>query len=411
MKKIFTLLFLSLGFCVMNHAQIIPGQFEVQVTDMPGAATNRAIVRARAINSVVPSVSMCDPDTEEFIDNIIGGMKFSLKWAASTGITNVNVLSANNGPGFCPDPGENPAAGQYSIAQAVPSAIPSNDGNTLVKNYFMNQLTIPTPDDWVVGDWITICTLSIIPSTVACTICDQLSIYVEGDVPELESDNDLGHTFAIDVPGSGFAPEYDMAPVNGPLPLDLIAFTAQKSGEADALIKWTTVNEINTSHFQIQRSYDKQHWFNIGEAKAAGFSIESKNYAFTDYQVYNGRDSRLQVFYRLNMIDLDGRKRYSPMQSVVFGSNTTSEKAFLVYPNPASDGVQVEWDANGVEQPTSIDFFDITGKLIHSARVSDQTNQQYVDFRNTGIQTGLYLMRIMSGEVAIDHKQIVVGKG
>lgn len=194
------------------------------------------------------------------------------------------------------------------------------------------------------------------------------------------------------------------------LPLELISFTAEKYNERSSRLEWVTVNEINTSHFLVQRSTDNKNWGTIGSVQAAGNSAFVQNYSFVDENVYNGKDVSLKAYYRLLMFDLDGRMENSPIASVTFGTDAYKGREFLVYPNPASDGIQVEWDASQVDQPTAIEIYDIAGKLIYQTKVADQTNQYYIDFGPTNIQTGLHLMRIMHGDVAIEHKQIVVSR-
>lgn len=387
------------------QAQVIYNKFELTVEDLPGSATNRAVVKARAVNDVVPTFSTCDG--EELVDNLIAGLKFAIRWNfATSGYTNVAVTSTNNSITACPDLEENTLGG-YGL---IPGNTTQSDGDWRVRPFQMgSSVPIATPTSWILNEWMTICTLTISLPAPGCTNCNQLAIYMLGDNPSLEGFNDFDHILAFDEPGDGTADQFDLEPNNAPLPLDLVKFTAEKS-ENNALVEWTTVNEFNTSHFTVQRSYDKNLWFNIGEAKAAGFSTEVKSYNFTDFQVYNGRDARLQVYYRLNMVDLDGKQRYSPIQSIVWGSGVSTSRDFVIFPNPASEGVHVEWDANEVDQPTAIELYDIAGKMIMSVPVSDQTNQQYIDFKPSQIQSGLYLMRIMHNDEAIEHKQIVVGR-
>jgi hypothetical protein len=196
----------------------------------------------------------------------------------------------------------------------------------------------------------------------------------------------------------------------GALPLDLISFTAEKYNERSSFLEWVTVNEINMSHFLVQRSTDNRNWSTIGDVKAAGNSLSVERYNFIDADVYNGVDVKLNAHYRLVMVDLDGKTEVSPIATVSFGTKASDAREFLVYPNPASDGIHVEWDAHQVDQPTSIEFYDITGKLVYTDLVPEQINQQYVDFGRTNIKSGLYLMRVMSGTEAIEHQQIVVGQ-
>ncbi|MGB4847543.1 MAG: T9SS type A sorting domain-containing protein [Saprospiraceae bacterium] len=195
-----------------------------------------------------------------------------------------------------------------------------------------------------------------------------------------------------------------------PLPVTLVSFKADKFQDRSSHLTWATASESNSSHFLVQSSTDKKSWKNLGSVKAAGNSQLIENYEYFDYNVYNGRDSRLTVYYRLQMVDLDGQVKTSPVEAVVFGNGIAPGRDFVVYPNPASDGVQVEWDANRIDQPTSLEFFDVTGKLVYTQKVSDNTNQEYIDFGHTTITPGLYLLRILNGEEPLDFKQIVVGQ-
>jgi hypothetical protein len=198
---------------------------------------------------------------------------------------------------------------------------------------------------------------------------------------------------------------------NHPLPISLVSFKAEKFQERSTYLTWTTVSEINSSHFIVQRSTDKKVWTSVGKVNAAGNSQFVENYEFIDQNVYNGIDSRLSVYYRLQMVDLDGQMKNSPLENVIFGNDAgkSSDLSLLVYPNPASDGVQVEWNAQNDVQPTLLELYDITGKLVLSQKVSENANQEYIDFGLAKIDAGVYLLRILNGTEPIEHQQIVVG--
>ena len=112
------------------------------------------------------------------------------------------------------------------------------------------------------------------------------------------------------------------------------------------------------------------------------------------------------------MYDLDGKSKFSPIENVTFGNDASksSELALFVYPNPATDGIQVEWNGQNSVQPTLLELYDVTGKLVLTQKVSDNANQEYIDFGPAKISSGLYLLRIMNGSEPIEHKQIVVGQ-
>lgn len=117
------------------------------------------------------------------------------------------------------------------------------------------------------------------------------------------------------------------------LPLTLGDFTALRKTTSVEL-NWQTLSEINTSHFEIERSEDGIRYTGIGSVSAAGNSSVKKNYRFTDLQPPAGT-----AFYRLKMTDIDQAYQYSRVVAVR-GSN--SPVRIDVFPNPATDILQVQ---------------------------------------------------------------------
>jgi hypothetical protein len=94
------------------------------------------------------------------------------------------------------------------------------------------------------------------------------------------------------------------------LPLTLLEFTGQAAGDK-AILKWKTAEEVNTSHFEIERSVNGQSYITIGKVAAAGTG--GNNYSFTDVKTVSGNNH-----YRLKMMDIDGSSRYSSVIIVKF---------------------------------------------------------------------------------------------
>jgi hypothetical protein len=198
--------------------------------------------------------------------------------------------------------------------------------------------------------------------------------------------------------------------VNAPLPVSLTYFGANKFEDRHSLLKWTTSSEINTSHFEIERSFDGISWKKVGEVDAAVYSNELKSYSFLDENVFNGRSKSLTAFYRMRMVDLDDHHKFSPIESVLFTSDLANTTPYLAYPNPAREGVTIEWDANALGQPTSIELYDLSGKLIHVQEVAPNSNQEYIDFVSARASTGMCMVRLLAGTETLDVKQIIIGQ-
>lgn len=225
---------------------------------------------------------------------------------------------------------------------------------------------------------------------------------------DTEGDQFYGGTEGMYDSGDGLD-AYVEAPA--PLPISMIAFDVKKYGERSSFLSWSTASEINSSHFSVQRSTDKKSWGTVGRVNAAGNSHLVENYNFVDENVYNGLDTRLTVYYRLQMVDRDGQLKNSPIKTVVFGSDAiTASFASSIYPNPTSDGVFVDWSADNADQPTLIELYDVTGKLLIQQDVAPESNQEYIDFTPVKVQPGLYLIRMVNGTEVLGHQQIVVAQ-
>ncbi len=122
--------------------------------------------------------------------------------------------------------------------------------------------------------------------------------------------------------------------VTAPLPLSLTSFNAIKEKENIGL-SWTSEQQINVNSFIIERSYDAKIFENIGSVNTS--TKEKDTYSFTDknYQKANAAI----VYYRLKIVDNDGKFVYSPIRTISLNNAATTD--YEVYPNPATNKVYV----------------------------------------------------------------------
>jgi len=125
---------------------------------------------------------------------------------------------------------------------------------------------------------------------------------------------------------------------NFTLPLDLLSFTGRLQNDNSVLLNWKTENEINTSHFEIERSIDGNRFNGIGNVPANGRNNAggSFNYAFTDNDAINQPSQRL--YYRLKMVDIDGTYKYSNIVSISLPLTTSK---LSISPNPVINEAKV----------------------------------------------------------------------
>ncbi|RZK94626.1 MAG: T9SS type A sorting domain-containing protein [Hymenobacter sp.] len=101
---------------------------------------------------------------------------------------------------------------------------------------------------------------------------------------------------------------------NTPLPVTLVAFTAQAQG-GSGLLAWTTASEQQNAYFQVESSLDGTTFTALGRVAGAGTSPERRTYQFQDADL--ARYAAPLVYYRLRQVDTDGTSGFSPVRSLV----------------------------------------------------------------------------------------------
>jgi len=167
-------------------------------------------------------------------------------------------------------------------------------------------------------------------------------------------------------------------PFNCPLPVSWLTFTGKQVASGNQL-NWMTASELNTSHFDVERSFDGVNFDFVGRVKAAGNSTQTISYEYVDANEAVGT-----VYYRLKQVDIDGRYDYS-RTIVVTNSSTLS---YTLLPNPG-DGVV--YLTGGDDATVVVNVLDVQGRTV-KANVS-ATAGSSLDL--TGLSKGVYLVQVI----------------
>ncbi len=179
--------------------------------------------------------------------------------------------------------------------------------------------------------------------------------------------NIFGYMSNETIPGDAGATnlgnDYNLSSISGQdfftsavsLPLELTAFQSRLTGSSVELL-WTTSNEFNFSHFEVERSHDATHWIVIGKVAGTNRPGEQVEYRFQD-------DAPLPLnFYRLKQIDFDGNHEYSKIVSAALGQGGTVH----ILPNPATHELHLQ----GTGDLFTALIFDQNGSLKKEATTS-----------------------------------------
>ena len=208
----------------------------------------------------------------------------------------------------------------------------------------------------------------------------------DGTYTIVSSSGKLTGTFdSVNIPGSYsvvYTPNAVLVVKRTVLPLKLLSFKALMQGTSVQLV-WNTVAEYNSDRFEVERSSDGSNFKMTGVLRATGDSIHQTAYTFLDRQPANGMN-----YYRLKMIDKDGRFEYSPIMNIDPGFIT----GYLsVYPNP----VRTRLTVNGLNpgRPQLIRLVDVAGHVIYTSSAAGER----LDIDITLQPHGIYWLQLFDG--------------
>ncbi|MBF9223172.1 T9SS type A sorting domain-containing protein [Hymenobacter ruricola] len=169
-----------------------------------------------------------------------------------------------------------------------------------------------------------------------------------------------------------------VSPLNSlqPLPVELVAFAAVRTGPAAVALAWHTASEQHNAGFTVEKSADGVAFAALGFVAGAGSSATAHAYAYPD------ANARAAAYYRLAQRDLDGTVAYSPVQFVPAADGEGAAGLVLVLvPNPAHGGVV---QVPGLAAGTPLAVYDGLGRLVRPAAATLDV---------AGLPAGVYVVR------------------
>jgi hypothetical protein len=182
---------------------------------------------------------------------------------------------------------------------------------------------------------------------------------------------------------------------NNALPVKLQNFQVTLS-EGAVAISWTTTEETNSQNFEVQRSYDAKNWTVIANVKALGNHVGPKLYNHVDTDVVKATN-----YYRLKMVDLDGKFAYSTIKSVQ--TKNAAKVVAYVFPNPASDKLYISAEnKSGVK---SVFIYTGDGKLaLNAGKVTNN------EINIKSLPVGKYMVRVIYNDKSMKVSQVLVNR-
>lgn len=182
------------------------------------------------------------------------------------------------------------------------------------------------------------------------------------------------------------------------LPVNWLTFTGYKNENNTVSLQWSTANEANNRHYEIERSSDGIHFNSIGNIEAGNNPGTLQQYLFNDVKAFTGIN-----YYRLKQVDKDGRINYSTIVRVVVANSKGA--LYTVYPNPAIEKTTVRMLAD-LKQLT-VRFNDVSGKVLYQKSLQTVKTGEEIRIPLSGFSKGLYLLTITTDKGTTAEKVVV----
>ncbi len=166
------------------------------------------------------------------------------------------------------------------------------------------------------------------------------------------------------------------------LPFKLLYFGGEQVSDNQINLTWTSVQEIGTDSFIIERASDNAPYQKVGAVKAGKYSLSLRKYYFED--TLGVRLIKEFANYRLAQQNADGSKFYSKEIKIAFAIPWVLD---LLYPNPFLNTIKIENLHNS--KILEIQIFDLTGKEIIHFEVEGLKTKE-IDL--SSIEAGVYLI-------------------
>jgi autotransporter-associated beta strand protein len=175
---------------------------------------------------------------------------------------------------------------------------------------------------------------------------------------------------------------------NTGLPVSLLTFGAQAQPNQTVRVSWSTIQEVNNDHFEVERSVDGLHFTTIGNVHGKGTAQKLNQYMFVDEQ-----PARLN-YYRLKQVDYDGSLYYSKVVQV--NLNEVKQTEVTLYPVPAITTLTVS-QAKPIQ---SIAVYDLEGSVLFTKPVSGNQTTLAIE----SLSPGTYILQI-EDENGLKHQE------
>jgi hypothetical protein len=172
------------------------------------------------------------------------------------------------------------------------------------------------------------------------------------------------------------------------LPVHLLSYEARSTAQGVELA-WRTADELNNSHFEINRSSDGANFTALATVPASTVQQNETAYSYIDAVPLPGNN-----YYQLIQYDLDGHKEHLGIR--------LARASQFGQPFVVSTSADIKINMNRVlNTPLTYELVSLSGIIMQKGTITNTVQQ----IPGSRLSKGIYLIRLSTGEVIRFRKE------
>jgi hypothetical protein len=189
--------------------------------------------------------------------------------------------------------------------------------------------------------------------------------------------------------------------VDGPLPVELLSFTAL-AGDQNVTLNWRTASETQNARFEIERNESM-----LAQVAGAGTSTTERRYDYPDRNLENGTT----YTYKLFSVDARGIRKELATAAAMPTAQAAAVTEYALrqnYPNPFNAATTIVFDV-AAKGSVQIKVYNLAGQEVATLVNRElNTGRHTIRFDGGGLPSGVYLCRMTAGDFQASQKILLV---
>ena len=167
----------------------------------------------------------------------------------------------------------------------------------------------------------------------------------------------------------------------GVLPVSWISYDATLINNNRVDLAWKVIEQDNPG-YSVEYSTDGINWKELRHIQSNNKGGETQQYSYTHYTPATGKN-----YYRIKMTDAANNKDYSDTKLINLRSQGTG---ISIWPNPASEYIQVKGNVENGHSVTKVRLFDLAGKI----QIDGQLKPGESNINISSLKPGTYILNL-----------------